>query len=153
MTPSLNLTSGNWTAYRILAGPVRCSSASISEMESARLTASSSDATAKRWNISFEQLRSSLTGIIGKATTAELLECLRVGQIMTLPGTYTSYEVVKLDIANRWRGQLESSEKTEPVRRLRYRRFDCAPYANNTIDLAYEPRSVPAVASPGMIFT
>jgi hypothetical protein len=92
--PSLNSANGNVTAYRILAEPV--TSSSIPNMKSVRLTASSSDATTKGWNISFEQLKMRLTRIIGKATTAELLECLRVGQIITLPGTYNPYELGRL---------------------------------------------------------
>jgi hypothetical protein len=68
----------------------------IPKIESVQLVASSSGTIATQWSISFEQLASSLTRILGKATTAEVLECLRVGQIMRLPGKYNSYEVIRL---------------------------------------------------------
>ena len=38
---------------------------------------------------------------MGKATTAEVLDCLRIGQVMRLPGTYNSYELVRLGYRNR----------------------------------------------------
>lgn len=95
-TPLLSSAIAHRTAYEILATPVVQSSASLRKIESIRLTASSSGAIETQWSISLEQLASSLTSILGKATTAEIIECLRVGQIVRLPGKYNSYEVVRL---------------------------------------------------------
>jgi hypothetical protein len=103
-SPSLSSATANVTAYQILAEPVTFSTASIPKVETVRLTASSWGATATQWSISFEQLSSSLTRIIGKATAAEVLECLRVGQVMRLPGTYNSYELVRLGYRKRFEG-------------------------------------------------
>jgi hypothetical protein len=98
VSPSLSSAIANVTAYQILAEPVTFSAAS----RSVRLTASSWGATATQWSISCEQLSSSLTRIIGKATTAEVLECLVVGQVVRLPGTYNSYELVRLGYRKRF---------------------------------------------------
>jgi len=95
INPLLSSAIAHGTAYQILAKPVS-SSALIPKIESVQLVASSSGTIATQWSISFEQLASSLTRILGKATTAEVLECLRVGQIMRLPGKYNSYEVIRL---------------------------------------------------------
>ena len=102
VSPSLSSAIANVTAYQILAEPVTFSAASSPEVESVRLTASSWGATATQWSISCEQLSSSLTRIIGKATTAEVLECLRAGQVMRLPGTYNSYELIRLGYRKRF---------------------------------------------------
>jgi hypothetical protein len=102
VSPSLSSAIANVTAYQILAEPVTFSAASSPEVESVRLTASSWGATATQWSISCEQLSSSLTRIIGKATTAEVLECLVVGQVVRLPGTYKSYELVRLGYRKRF---------------------------------------------------
>jgi hypothetical protein len=96
MSPSPNAALGSITAHRILAEPIMSSSDSGSKVKSIRLTANCPDAPAKRWFISFEQLGAILTKILGKATTAEQLECLRVGQVIMLPGTYNPYEITRL---------------------------------------------------------
>lgn len=88
--------TANVTTYQILTEHVTSSTASSSEVGPVRLTASSWGSTATQWSISWEQLSSSLTRIIGKATTAEVLDCFRVGQVMRLPGTYNCYELVRL---------------------------------------------------------
>ena len=94
--PSSDITFGNLTGHHILAEPGMPSSGLVSKVKSIRLTATCPDVMAERWVISFEQLSASLTKILGKATTAELLECPRVGQVITLPGTYNPYEMVRL---------------------------------------------------------
>jgi len=91
----------NVTAYQILAESLALPTASSPQVELVRLTASSRGAAETEWSISFEQLSFSLTRIIGKATTAEVLECLRVGQVMRLPGTYNSYELIRLGYRKR----------------------------------------------------
>src|ERR1700678_447350 len=102
ISPSLTSAIASVTTYQILAEPVTFSTASSSTVESVRLTASSWGATATEWSISCEQFNSSLTRIIGKATAAEVLECLRAGQVMRLPGTYYSYELVRLGYRKRF---------------------------------------------------
>ena len=100
-------------AHRILAEP-EMSASSVSKFMSIRLTAICPDATPKIWIISFEQLGATLTKILGKATAAELLECLRVGQIMTFPGTYNTYEIAKL-------GYRKAFEPTAGLKRKAWR--------------------------------
>jgi hypothetical protein len=100
--PSLSPAIANVTAYQILAEPLTFPTASSPQVESVRLTASSWGAAGTEWSISFEQLSSSLMRIIGKATTAEVLQCLRVGQVMRLPGTYNSYELIRLGYRKRF---------------------------------------------------
>ena len=102
VSPSLSSAIANVTAYQILAEPLTFSTASSPQVESVRLTASSWGATATQWGISFDQLNSSLIRIIGKATTAEVLECLLIGQVVRLPGTYNSYELVRLGYRKRF---------------------------------------------------
>ena len=99
MRPSPNAALGSITAHRILAEPIMSSFDSGSPVKSIRLTATCPDAPAKRWLISFEQLGASLTKILGKATTAEQLECLRIGQVIKLPGTYNPYELAPIGIS------------------------------------------------------
>jgi hypothetical protein len=102
MSASLSSAIAHVTAYQILAELVTFSTAPSPQVESVRLTASSWGGTATQWSISCEQFSSDLTRIIGKATTAEVLECLLVGQVVTLPGTYNSYELVRLGYRKRF---------------------------------------------------
>jgi hypothetical protein len=99
---SLSSATANVTAYQILAEPVTFSAASSPKVETVRLIASSFGATATQWSISCEQLSLGLIKIIGKATTAEVLKCLRVGRVMRLPGTYNSHELVRLGYRKRF---------------------------------------------------
>lgn len=99
---TLGSAIANVTSYQILAEPITLSAAPSPKVQSVRLTASSWGATATQWSISCDQLSLGLTRIIGKATTAEVLECLRVGQVMRLPGTYSSYELVRLGYRKRF---------------------------------------------------
>jgi hypothetical protein len=66
------------------------------KVDSITPTAARIDAAAKRWTVTCDFLCERLNRILGKATTAELIECLRVGQIINLPGTYTVYQLVQL---------------------------------------------------------
>ena len=108
--PLLSSTIVDVITYQIMAKAVISSSGSIPKLESVQLTASNSGGTVTQWSISCEQLTPSLTRIIGKATAAEVLECLKRGQIMRLPGTYTSYEVISL-------GYRKRSERTTAQKR------------------------------------
>lgn len=94
--PSPSYASGNIAAHRIMAEPTMSSTNSVSRVKLIRLTATCPVDIAKRWFTSFERLSVSLTNILGKATTAELLACLRVGQVMQLPGTYNPYEIARM---------------------------------------------------------
>jgi hypothetical protein len=85
----------NVISYRILAQPVILPGQDA-QIGSIALTVARMDAPVKRWAVTFDFLCEHLSSILGKATTAELIECLRVGQIMTLPGTYTVYQLVQL---------------------------------------------------------
>jgi hypothetical protein len=85
----------NVLSYRVLAQPVMLPD-SDERISSISLTATRTDAPVKRWTVTSDFLYESLSKIIGKATTAELIECLRVGQIMSLPGTYTVYQLVQM---------------------------------------------------------
>ena len=85
----------NVISYRILAQPVMLGG-SDAQVGSIALTATRTDAPVKRWTATCDFLCERLSSILGKATTTELIECLRAGQIMSLPGTYSVYQVVQL---------------------------------------------------------
>ncbi len=96
VNPLLSSAITDVTIYQILAKPIISPPGSLSKVESVQLFASSSGVMAAQWSIACEQLASDLTRILGKASAAEVLECIHMGQILRLPGTYTSFELIRL---------------------------------------------------------
>jgi hypothetical protein len=82
-------------AYTILAQPVMLGERSP-KLDSILLTASRNGATNKRWSIACEPLIWDLSRIIGTNPTRELIACLRAGQNVNLPGTYTPFQLIQL---------------------------------------------------------
>jgi hypothetical protein len=90
-----NQYSSHTVAYTIFAQPVMLGDRSP-KLDSILLTASRTGATDKPWATTCDQLTWDLSRIIGKATTRELIACLRAGQDVNLPGTYTPYQLIQL---------------------------------------------------------
>jgi hypothetical protein len=84
-------------AYLVFAEPIMEGGTSL-KLRNIQMSAHCSAATNKVWTTSCEELSRSLGALIGKRRAYEFTECLRCGQRMTLPGTYSPLELVSLGL-------------------------------------------------------